>query len=145
MTESSQRRRQQSARAIAELIEQLSRSVSTDSFSSQMNHAQWTALRYLAQANESARQIGAFATFHMTTPSSASQTISSLVDKGMVVKRTAADARRRTLNLTAKGRRMLERDPILGLVERILNLSDASLFELAEILQLLVQTPGRKR
>ena len=110
-----------------------------------MNHAQWTALRYLAQANESARQIGAFATFHMTTPSSASQTISSLVDKGMVVKRTAADARRRTLNLTAKGRRMLERDPILGLVERILNLSDASLFELAEILQLLVQTPGRKR
>src|SRR3546814_8184106 len=66
-------------------------------------------LRYLAHANESACQIGAFAKFHMTTPSSASQTISSLVSRGMVTKKAAADGRRWTLSLTAKGRRKIGR------------------------------------
>lgn len=144
MSESLRQRRQQSARAIAELIEQLSRSGSTSSFSRQVNQAQWTALRYLAHANESACQIGAFAKFHMTTPSSASQTVGALVGKGLVTKKAAADGRRWTLSLTAKGRRMLEHDPILDLTEQILGLPDAKLFELAEILQLLLQSSKDK-
>lgn len=140
MTVSLRQRRLQSATAIAELIEQLSRSGSTSPLSAQTNQAQWTALRYLANANESACQIGVFAKFHVTTPSSASQTVGALVDKGMVVKKAATDGRRWTLSLTAKGRRMLEHDPILGLTKQILALPDAKLFELAEILQLLLQS-----
>ena len=101
-------------------------------------------MRYLAHANESARQIGAFAKFHMTTPSSASQTVGALVGKGLVTKKAAADGRRWTLSLTAKGRRMLEHDPILDLTEQILGLPDAKLFELAEILQLLLQSSKDK-
>src|SRR5688500_16602055 len=97
-------RREQSARAIAELIEQLSRSLLKDSSAHRLNSAQWTALRYLGNANESARQIGAFAKFHYTTPSSASQTISSLVNKGMAVKTATTDGRRWTIDLTNKGR-----------------------------------------
>jgi DNA-binding MarR family transcriptional regulator len=145
MRASAQQRREQSARAIAELIEQLSRSLLNGSSAHHLNAAQWSALRYLGNANESARQIGAFAKFHLTTPSSASQTIGSLVKKGMVVKTAAADGRRRTIDLTSKGRRVLKDDPIIGLANIILSLPDAKLFFLAETMQMLVQTMHRLR
>jgi DNA-binding MarR family transcriptional regulator len=145
MRASAQQRREQSARAIAELIEQLSRSLLNRSSARRLNAAQWTALRYLGSANESARQIGAFAKFHFTTPSSASQTISSLVRKGMVSKTGAADGRRWTLELTSKGRRMLKDDPIIDLSKVILSLPDAKLFILAETMQMLVQAMHQKR
>jgi len=145
MSPLSQSHKEQSARAIAELIEQLSRSLNSRSFGRQMNPAQWTALRYLAHANESARQVGAFAVFHNTTPSSASQTITALVKKGMVVKTQSTDGRSRTLGLTKKGHRTLSHDPILELSAVIQSLPDAKLYLLAETMQLLVQEVLSKR
>ena len=139
MRASAQQRREQSARAIAELIEQLSRSLLNGSSAHGLNPAQWSALRYFAAANESARQVGAFARFHLTTPSSASQTVSSLAEKGMVAKTAASDGRRRTIDLTTKGRRMLKDDPIVTLSDIILSLPDERLSTLAETMQLLVQ------
>jgi DNA-binding MarR family transcriptional regulator len=139
MPVSSQSRRKQSAGAIAELIETLSRALANRSFARQLNPAQWAALRYLANANERARETGAFAKFHRTTPSSASQTIGALVKKGMVVKKPTDDGRRRTLELTTKGRAALENDPIKHLSEAILRLPDGKLFSLAETMQALAQ------
>ncbi len=138
-------RRAQSARAIAELMERLSRSLVGRSFEHEMNPAQWTALRYLADANDSARQIGSFATFHQTTPSSASQTMGALVKKGLVTKSPAADGRSRVLDLTSKGRRTLAHDPIIALSDAILTLPDAQRLLLAEIVQLLIQAMAAKR
>jgi len=139
MSRLSKNHREQSAQAIAELIEQLARSISSQSFNHQMNPAQWTALRYLAHANESARQVGAFATFHNTTPSSASQTMGALVKRGLVARVETADARSRTLNLTKKGRQTLEHDPILDLSDVIKTLPDAQLVLLAETMKFLIQ------
>ena len=139
MLDSSQDRRKQQAEAIAELIEQLSRALMHRSYARQMNPAQWAALRYLAHANESARQIGAFASFHRTTPSSASQTVGALVNKGMILKISAADGRRRTLEITKKGRQLLHHDPVKDLLSTIRSLPDAKLAILAEIMQGLVQ------
>ena len=135
----SQIRRQRSARAIAELIEQLSRIVESRALSNGLNPAQWAALRYIAQANEGARDVGAFSRFHLTTPSSASQTISALVSKGILAKKVGADGRRRTLDLTLKGRRLLDQDPILHLAHAILTLSDDQLFLMAEVTELLIK------
>ncbi len=135
----SQIRRQRSARAIAELIEQLSRIVESRAVSNGLNPAQWAALRYIAQANEAARDIGAFSRYHLTTPSSASQTISALVGKGFVVKKAGADSRRRTLDLTLRGRRLLDHDPILHLARAIQTLSDDQLFLMAEVTEILIK------
>lgn len=140
-----QLQREQSARAVAELIQHVMRSLAADTRGQRLNPAQWAALRYLAHANESARQVGAFAKFHLTTPSSASQTIASLVSKGLVNKKPTVDGRRRTLGLTQKGRRALEQDPIVKLFQAIMALPEAKVLVLAEAMQAIVQQMAKKR
>jgi DNA-binding MarR family transcriptional regulator len=138
-----QDRRRRSAQAIAELIEQLSRSTAARAFAHGMNPVHWTALRYFAQANESARTIGAFAKFNRTTPSSASQTVSALETKGLLIKKAGADSRRRVIQLTARGRRLLERDPINDLARAILSLSQDEMFPLADVMGKIIQAVER--
>jgi DNA-binding MarR family transcriptional regulator len=135
----SQSRRDRSARAIAELIEQLSRTIASRAFTGGMNPVHWTALRYLSQANESARQVGAFAKFHMTTPSSASQTMTALENKGLVIKKAGPDGRQRILELTPKGRRLLNKDPIQTLAASIQALSDEQMLLMAEVMENLTR------
>lgn len=127
-------RRLRSARAIAELIEQIARTTASRAFTQGLNPAHWTALRYLAQANDSARNVGSFAKFHMTTPSSASQTISALEAKGLVIKRPGVDSRQRRLELTHEGRRILAGDPINELAAAIASLPSEHLHAVAEIM-----------
>jgi DNA-binding MarR family transcriptional regulator len=110
-----------------------------------LNPAQWAALRYLAHANEDARQVGAFAKFHLTTPSSASQTIGSLVSKGLVAKKATIDGRRWTLDLTQRGRRALEQDPIVKLFNAIKELPEVKVQVLAEAMQQIVQQMEKER
>ena len=139
MPSTSKQRRERAARAIAELIELLARSLASRGFSHGLNPAQWAALRYIAQADESARSIGAFAKFHLTTPSSASQTMTALAKKKLVVKTRGGDSRMRMLQLTAKGRRYLKNDPITELTQAIHSLSDEQLFLVAEIMARLTK------
>jgi DNA-binding MarR family transcriptional regulator len=132
-------RRDIAAHAIAELIEQLSRITFQRGLASGLNPAQWTALRYLDRVNESARHVGAFAEFHRTTPSSASQTLSALEKRGLVTKQKGEDSRRRMLALTAAGRAVLAHDPLATLAATIATLPEKELSSLAEILELLTR------
>jgi len=138
-------RRIRSARALAARLEQLARVLANRALARGLNSAQWTALRYLATADERARHVGAFAEFHLTTASSASQTLSALVRKGLVAKRPGGDARRRTLSLTDAGRQMLAHDPLSEILARLDNLSDQQFNALADALELLtVAAPARR-
>jgi len=137
-------RREQSARAIAELIEQLSRSTASRAFANGMNPVHWTALRYINQANQSASNIGAFAKFHMTTPSSASQTMTALENKGLVVKKIGPDGRQRMIELTPKGKRLLNKDPIQTLAASICMLSDEQIYLMAEVMESLTRLSVRE-
>jgi DNA-binding MarR family transcriptional regulator len=112
---------------------------SARAFTNGMNPVHWTALRYLSQANESARHIGAFAKFHMTTPSSASQTMTALENKGLLVKKAGPDGRQRLIDLTAKGRRLLEKDPMLALAASIATLSDEQMMVMADVMENLTR------
>src|SRR5215472_717137 len=60
-------RRIRSARALAARLEQLARVLASQALAQGLNSAQWTALRYLATADEQTRHVGAFAAFHLTT------------------------------------------------------------------------------
>ena len=104
-------------RAVAELFEHLSRTLYSLSFSEGLNPAQWNALRYLNRVDAPARTMSAFARFHVTTRSTASQTLAALVRKKLIRKaRDADDGRVIRLELTPKGQRLLDRDPVNHLV-----------------------------
>ncbi len=134
-----------SARALAARLEQLARALASQALAHGLNSAQWTALRYLATADEQACHVGAFAAFHLTTASSASQTLSALVRKGLVAKRPGGDARRRALSLTDAGRQMLARDPFGAMLARLDGLPDHQFDALADALDFLTGlTPARR-
>jgi DNA-binding MarR family transcriptional regulator len=110
-------------KAVAELFEHLSRAIYSLSFSEGLNPAQWNALRYLNRANPSSRTMSAFAKFHVTTRSTASQTLAALVRKKLIKKtRDSEDGRVIRLELTPKGRKLLERDPVNHLVAALATL-----------------------
>jgi DNA-binding MarR family transcriptional regulator len=137
-------RRTRSARALAAHLEQLARILASRALAHGLNSAQWTALRYLATADEQACNVGAFAAFHLTTASSASQTLSALVRKGLVAKRPGGDARRRTLSLTETGRQMLAHDPWGEILGRLDGMPDHQFDILAAAIDVLIgRAPAR--
>jgi len=79
--------------------------------------AQWTALRYFAQANQFSRTLSAFADYHATTRGTASQTVKSLVTQGLLT-RTASKSDRRSarFDLSERGRVVYAQDPFEDLV-----------------------------
>jgi DNA-binding MarR family transcriptional regulator len=137
--------RERSAHAVAELVDQLSRTVANDSFATGLNPAQWAALRYVAQANETARNVGAFARHHLITPSSASQTIQALVRKKLVTKRSGTDRRSRSLEVTPQGQQALRSDPLNRLTKAIATLPESQLLGLADALVSLLKDAAARR
>jgi DNA-binding MarR family transcriptional regulator len=109
-----------SARAAAEVMSQILRLANGAAFAGGLNPAQWSALRYLADAVPEARTVTAFAQYHATTSGTASQTVAALVRKGLVERLPeAGDRRRNRLELTSKGHDMLRDDPLDGIAAAI--------------------------
>ncbi len=82
-----------------------------------LSTAQWTALRYLGNANRFSRTPSAFAEFHGTTRGTASQTIRGLIRQGFLTQsRAAGDGRGRQLDLTKKAKAMRLCDPFEAVV-----------------------------
>lgn len=125
--------------AIAELIEQLGRCAWGDAFVQEFNPAQWTALRYFDRANRFSRTVGAFARYHGTTRGTASQTVKALIDKRYLRRRPdTRDHRTFRLDLTAKARRLLVRDPFHVLVDAADALSTGDRGAVADGLHLML-------
>ena len=85
-----------------------------------LSTAQWSALRYLGNANRYSRTPSAFAKFHGTTRGTASQTIRGLVKQGYLTQsRAAGDGRGRQLDLTEKATAMRLCDPFEAMVRAV--------------------------
>ncbi|MBF0560946.1 MAG: MarR family transcriptional regulator [Alphaproteobacteria bacterium] len=125
-----------SASAVAELLEQVVRIAHGRAFAHGLNPAQWTALRYCAQANESSRTVSAFARYHATSRGTASQTISALVRKGYLT-RVPGPGRGAShrLSVTLEGTRLLVSDPVNQLITGIQALPEEKGYLLAETLE----------
>lgn len=130
-----------SARATAEIMAQVLRTTASLAFTEGLNPAQWSALRYFAQATPSVRSVVAFARHHGTTKGTASQTIAALLKKGLL-DRSRGERDRRTVNLelTPAGRTVLESDPLNELAAAIASLNDAHHRNLAEGLDQVLRT-----
>ncbi len=113
--------------------------INAASFADGLTPAQWNLLRYLWRANEGARTVSAFARFHATTKSSASQTARVLVNKALIaIVPSNLDPRSKRLDLSIRGREFLARDPLSSLGRTLETVSADRLESFAEMLTLLV-------
>jgi len=127
------------AAAIADLLEHLVHRIQGISFARGLKPAQWVALRYLARSEEAARNVTRFAEFHATSKSAASQTLGVLIRKGLIrAQADRADPRVKVLSLTARGRRLIQDNPLHGMVGVLDALEERQLEQFAAVLTRLV-------
>ncbi|MDH3582043.1 MAG: MarR family transcriptional regulator [Hyphomicrobiales bacterium] len=100
--------------------------------------AQWAALRFFSRANRSSRTVSSFADYHRTTRGTASQTVKSLVERGMLQRtRQQTDGRVVQIDLTPEGARLSEKDPFEDIARVIGGLPQADQATLTTILMSL--------
>ncbi len=129
------------ARETAELLLQLARQLHAEGYQGELSPAQWMALRFFSRANSFSRTPSAFAEFQATTRGTASQVIKGLQEAGYLVrKRSKEDARSVILQITAKGRRLLERDPFETVVRAMETLDDKERAALHDSLRQILLT-----
>jgi DNA-binding MarR family transcriptional regulator len=131
---------------LAEMLVHVGRSARAEGREDLLTAAQWTALRFFARANRASRTPSAFASFQATTRGTASQVIKSLV-RGGYLERHASEIDRRSarFEVTARGRDILERDPLRHLVEALSGLSEADHASLARALPEIASSLARRR
>lgn len=101
----------------AALIERIGRLLSTEAHAEGLLPVQWEALRYLQRANRFSTTAAALTAYLGLTKGTVSQTLKALENKGLVKKRVNnRDRRSNHLLLTAKGRHLLGRDPLVATV-----------------------------
>jgi len=105
---------------IAELLILIGRSSRGEDLASPLTAAQWTCLRFFARANRVSRTPSAFASFQVTTRGTASQTIKTLEEKGLLARfRSDRDGRSVRLEITEQGHETLNADPLADLMSVI--------------------------
>jgi DNA-binding MarR family transcriptional regulator len=103
---------------VALLLGRFARIAREMQFSQGLNPAQWESLRFMARANRYSRSPGALAAYLCTTKGTASQTLIVLEQKGLVAKlRHGRDRRQVQIQLTARGHKLLAKDP-LAVIEK---------------------------
>ncbi len=111
--------------AAALLMERTVRQVYEDRASSAVQPLQWAILRFLQSRPASDARVATIAKYLGTTHAPISRAISTLTNRGLVVK-VGGDRSSRTapLVLTEKGRHTLTYDPILQVAKKIAALPD---------------------
>lgn len=104
----------------AEMLVHVARLVHGGGADASLTPAQWTALRYFANANALSRTPSGFSEFHATTRGTASQTVKSLIALGLLARRVnAQDARSTLIDVTESGMARLRQDPLGDLMALI--------------------------
>ncbi len=135
-----------SKQQISSLIERLTRMIRAGEHMSDLNPAQWEALRYLSRCNKLSNSPGAVTRYLSATKGTVSQTLIALERKGLIDKTArAGDARSVELALTKQGRAKLAEDPWKVLDETAGELGDKTTKRLLRALDDLVALELTKR
>ena len=128
------------------LLERLSRLLQNEAHAEGLKPTQWEALRYFARANRFSRTPSGLTAYLGMTKGTVSQTLNALERKGLIRKRAdPADRRQIRVDLTPKGRRLLERDPLEGLLSAEATLNGPEQESLARNLETLLSESLRQR
>ncbi|MBM3629101.1 MAG: winged helix-turn-helix transcriptional regulator [Alphaproteobacteria bacterium] len=132
---------------IADQVDQVNRIVYGLGFSAGLNPAQWAALRYLARAEGAGCTVSALAHHQGVTAPTASETVSALVRKDLLVRSpSSSDRRSHRLSLTQAGIDLLDADPLHQVATAIETLSTDQRSHLGAALDLLAgQLRERRR
>ena len=115
-----------SALDLALLMEQMARRLHAQGYADRLFPAQWAALRYLSAAEPERRTAIDLARFQGLASGAVARTVRTLITKGYVEKAgLVGRGRAERLDLTAKGRALVKRDP-LGIVADALEPLDAA-------------------
>jgi DNA-binding MarR family transcriptional regulator len=128
-------------------LERLARLIRSTSHTHGLNAAQWEALRFLSRANRFSNSPGALTRYLGATKGTTSQTVLSLIKKGVITKSLRNDdGRSVVLVLTEAGEKILSDDPLAGLEKAISKLGDKTSKRfskgLSELLQIEVKGQG---
>lgn len=128
------------ARSILQSLDLMSRLLTASCYCHGLNPAQWSALRYFAEAGSKDSTPSAFARTHRATKGTVSQTLIALARKGLIDKITdAKDGRSITIRLTAAGTALLARDPWLAFEDALMKSPDESLRHVARLADMLAR------
>lgn len=128
------------------LLERIGRVLQNDGHSQGLKPTQWEALRYLARANRFSRSNSAVTVYLGMTKGTVSQTVSALEKKGLVEKATGdADRRQVQIEVTAKGQKLLNRDPLEALASSLSRLPASQRQELKDDLGDFLRATLRQR
>jgi DNA-binding MarR family transcriptional regulator len=120
----------------ARLIDRLDRLARMNEQIGELNPAQWEALRYLARANRFSRTPAALADYLASTRGTVSRTLTSLEEKGYVIRDASSrDGRSVQLQLTAQAQKALKHDPLLAVAKDIEQAAGGALAELVDALR----------
>jgi len=131
---------------ISELIEHLSRQIQGASYAHDLKPAQWSALRYYARAHKTARTIRAFAAVHASSHSAASQIVTGLKRKRLLMSyKSKHDAREQVVEVTPAGAKLLRHDPLKPVSAALKSLSEPERRALQKALDRLLVTAFDKQ
>ena len=126
---------------IINLIERLGRFARSAQHGEGMKPAQWEALRFISRDNRYSRTPGALADFLSSTRGTVSQTLIALEKKGLISRKThSSDARVKQLELTEKGRDLIEHNPLHILEVAVSSVGDEPALE--QVLKNLIRQNG---
>ena len=126
------------ARSVLQSLDLMSRLLTASCYRHGLNPAQWSALRYFAEAATKDCTPSAFARAHRATKGTISQTQMALTRKGLIEKITdAKDGRSITVKLTAAGVAQLAQDPWRAFEDVLMKGPDESVRQVVRIAELL--------
>ncbi|HEV7370663.1 MarR family winged helix-turn-helix transcriptional regulator [Arenibaculum sp.] len=129
-----------SATSIAALLEQASRLIHSAGHAEGLYPAQWSALRYFAEAPAQNRTTASLARFQGMNLGPVARTVRTLVEKGLLVRTDNPRSRRADLLAPSPaGHDLLRRDPRRDLAARIAALTEVQQQVLADALETLLQ------
>lgn len=125
-----------SPQCAADMLFHLARSASHPGGDTALTAAQLAALRFFARASHPSRTPSGFARFHATTRGTASQTVKSLEQLGLLARASSAhDGRSVIFELTEAGCDCLANDPLRVLESALEKLPPTEVRRLCDVLQ----------
>lgn len=140
MVESHSPQHRARARSVLQSLDLMSRLLTASCYCHGLNPAQWSALRYFADADDKESTPSAFARTHRATKGTVSQTLIALARKGLVEKITdAKDGRSITVKLTATGTALLEKDPWRAFEDMLMTAPDDPAHQISRMADMLTR------
>ena len=123
---------------LASLFEQLVRATYDRRGPSELQPAQWSALRYFERAGASARTVSGLAKFMGVTLGPASRAARALERRGLLAsEKNSADGRSVIYTLTSVGQKRLGADPLIRLAKALGRLAPSDIATLSQSLVVL--------